>query len=72
MAHVRKLASQNFSKILRVYNDDTEKQQEIISEINLLFCHANVYTERQAYIYMAASVMNSDKVLFEKYMKTNM
>jgi hypothetical protein len=72
MAHVRKLASQNFSKILGVYNDDTEKQQEIINEINTLFCYANAYTERQAYIYMAASVMNSDKVLFEKYMKTNM
>jgi hypothetical protein len=37
MAHVRKLAAQNFSKVLGVYNDDTEKQQEIISEINTLF-----------------------------------
>jgi aspartate/glutamate racemase len=70
MAHIRKQASQNFAKILEVYKGDAEKQEELVETINRDLCRSRVYTERQAYIYMAASVMNSNADFFAKYMKT--
>lgn len=72
MAHVRKLASQNLAQILKVYASDPKKQEEIIKVVNKEFYFAKIYIQRQAYIYMAASVMNSDKEFFEKHMKTNL
>ena len=71
MAHVRKLAAQNLSKILEVYAGEKEKQKEIINKITTDFFKSNVYYERQVFVYMAASVMNSNKELFEIYLKTH-
>lgn len=69
LAHVRKLAGQNLSKILDVYHEDHEKQIEIIKRVLKDFWQSKVFYYRQVFIYMAASVMNSNKELFEKYLK---
>jgi hypothetical protein len=56
---------------LKAYDEDEKKQKEIISKVNKTFWFSPVFTSRQAYVYMASSVMNSEKELFEKYMKKN-
>lgn len=71
LAHVRKLAGQNLSKILDVYKEDKVKQTEIIKRVLKDFWMSKVYYERQVFVYMAASVMNSNKELFEQYLKTS-
>lgn len=71
-AHVRKQASMNLAPLLKAYDEVPSKQGEIIKTINETFYFSNVYFNRIAYIYMAASVMNTDKSLFSKHMKDNL
>lgn len=72
LAYIRNKASQNFQKILKVYEPDSEKQQEIIDYVNEKFCFSDSFFERQAYIYMAASVMEADKTMFDTHFKSKM
>ena len=71
LAHVRKLASHNLAKILEVYKEDTKMQEDIIEYVQNTFWKSDKYFQRQAYAYMAASVMNTNKELFDNYMKVS-